>query len=78
MPMSDFKVALIAAVTLSIGTTFAQAQTVDPSKVAPEFRAAAIRRAAEQHKLLVCQKEAQEQKLLPRYRTKFLTACMEK
>jgi len=51
---------------------------VDPSKVAPEYRAAAEKRAAEQKKLASCQKEADGEKLLPRYRTKFLSDCIDK
>jgi len=51
---------------------------VDPSKVAPEYRAAAEKRAAEQKKLASCQKEADTENLLPRYRTKFLSDCIDK
>jgi hypothetical protein len=71
-------IALIATATLSIGAAFAQSRTVDPSKVKPEFREAAEKRAAEQKKIANCQKEADAQKLLPRYRTKFLIDCIEK
>jgi hypothetical protein len=51
---------------------------VDPSKVKPEFRAAAEKRAAEQKKLADCQKQAAAQKLPPRDRVNFLTGCLDK
>jgi hypothetical protein len=71
-------IVLIATVTMSAGPALADGQMVDPSKVKPEFREAAEKRAAEQKKLVTCQNEAEEKKLLPRYRTKFLADCMEK
>jgi hypothetical protein len=71
-------IALIATATLSVGAAFAQGKMVDPSKVKPEFRAAAEKRAAEQKKLVDCKKQADAKKLLPRYRTKFLADCMDK
>jgi hypothetical protein len=71
-------IALIAVATLSIGAAFADGLMVDPSKVKPEFRQAAVKRAAEQKKLADCQKQAAAQKLLPRYRVKFLTDCIHK
>ena len=70
--------ALIVTATLSAGAAFAQGRMVDPSKVKPEFRAAAEKRAAEQKKLADCQKQAAAQKLLPRDRVKFLTNCLDK
>ena len=51
---------------------------MDPSKVAPEYREAAIKRAAEQKQLAECRKEADAKKLRPRYRVEFLTACFAK
>jgi len=51
---------------------------VDPSKVAPEYREAAIKRAAEQKKLADCRKEADAKKLRPRERVEFLIACFDK
>jgi hypothetical protein len=63
---------------LAAGAAFAEGRLVDPATVKPEFRAAAEKRAAEQKKLITCQHEAVEKKLLPRYRTKFLIDCMGK
>jgi hypothetical protein len=71
-------IALIAVATLSIGVAFADGLMVDPSKVKPEFHEAAVKRAAEQKRLADCQKEAGAKKILPRYRIKFLTACINK
>jgi hypothetical protein len=50
---------------------------VDPTTVAPEFRAAAETRRAEQLKQQECGKRAQEEKVLPRERTAFLLRCLE-
>ena len=71
-------IALIVAAALPVGAAFAQSRMVDPSKVAPEYRVAAEKRAAEQKKLASCQKEADTENLLPRYRTKFLSDCIDK
>lgn len=50
---------------------------VDPSKVAPEFRAAAEKRRAEQIKLSECSKKADKAKVLPRDRAAFVGGCLE-
>jgi hypothetical protein len=50
---------------------------VDPTTVAPEFRAAAETRRAEQLRQQECGKKAQEEKILPRERTAFLLKCLE-
>lgn len=50
---------------------------VDPSKVAPEFRAAAEKRRAEQIKLSECTKKADQAKVLPRDRTAFVSECLD-
>jgi hypothetical protein len=49
---------------------------VDPDKVAPEFRAAAEKRRAEQLKQLDCSHKADEAKVLPRDRIAFLQQCL--
>lgn len=51
---------------------------VDPNAVAPEYRAAAEKRRAEQIKLLECTKEANQAKILPRDRAGFIGPCLEK
>jgi hypothetical protein len=59
------------------GPGFAQ-KLVDPNTVAPEFRAAAEKRRAEQIKLLECTKKANQAKILPRDRAGFIGPCLEK
>jgi hypothetical protein len=49
---------------------------VDPDKVAPEFRAAAEKRRAEQLKQLDCSHKADEARVLPRDRIAFLQQCL--
>jgi hypothetical protein len=50
---------------------------VDPNSVAPEFRAAAEKRRAEQIKLSECNKKAEKAKVLPRDRAPFVSQCLE-
>ena len=71
-------IALIVAAALPAGAAFAQSRTIDPSKVAPEYRAAAEKRIAELKKISECKKKADAQKVQPRYRTKFLSDCIDK
>jgi hypothetical protein len=63
--------------TLWLDTGLAQ-KLVDPNSVAPEFRAAAEKRRAEQIKLMECSKKADQAKILPRDRSEFLGRCLEK
>lgn len=53
-------------------------QLVDPNKVAPEYRAAAEKRRAEQLKLLQCSKKADEAKVTHRDRATYVNACLDK
>ena len=55
---------------------FAQ-KLVDPDKVAPEYREAALKRRAEQMKVMECNKKADVAKVLPRDRTALVTRCLE-
>jgi hypothetical protein len=50
---------------------------VDPSTVAPEYRAAAEKRRAEQTKLLDCSRKATAAKVLTRDRAAYITQCLE-
>jgi len=59
------------------GVGFAQ-KLVDPNAVAPEHRAAAEKRRAEQLKLIQCNKKADEAKVLPRDRAAFIGPCLER
>jgi hypothetical protein len=55
---------------------FAQ-KLVDPEKVAPEYREAAVKRRAEQVKVLECNHKANEAKVLPRDRTAHIQHCLD-
>ena len=50
---------------------------VDPDKVAPEFREVAIKRRAEQVKMMDCTKKAEEAKVLPRDRASHVQHCLD-
>jgi uncharacterized membrane protein len=50
---------------------------VDPDSVAPEFRAAAEKRRAEQLKLNECAKKANVAKVLVRDRAAFVSICVD-
>ncbi|MDE2063070.1 MAG: hypothetical protein KGJ00_11730 [Bradyrhizobium sp.] len=51
---------------------------VDPSAVAPEYRAAAEKRRDEQLKLFQCSKKADEAKVTHRDRAAYVNACLDK
>jgi hypothetical protein len=59
------------------GTSMAQ-NLVDPNKVAPEYRAAAEKRRAEQIRLYECSKRADIAKVLRRDRVAFINECLDK
>lgn len=54
------------------------AKLVDPSTVAPEYRAAAEKRREEQIKLFECSKKADEAKVTRRDRGTFINECLDK
>ena len=72
-----FRLSVILTLASWPGPGFAQ-KLVDPNTVAPEFRAAAEKRRAEQIKLLECTKKANQAKILPRDRAGFIGPCLEK
>lgn len=51
---------------------------VDPNTVAPEYRAAAEKRRAEQLKLFQCSKKADDAKVTHRDRAAFVNECLDK
>lgn len=51
---------------------------VDPNTVAPEYRAVAEKRRAEQLKLFECSKKADAAKIVRRDRAAFVTECVDK
>jgi hypothetical protein len=59
------------------GTSMAE-KLVDPNSVAPEYRAAAEKRRAEQVKLFECSKKADEAKVLRRDRVTYINECLDK
>jgi hypothetical protein len=63
-------------VSLEPQTSLAQ-KLVDPNSVAPEFRAAAEKRRAEQLKLNDCTKKAIVVKVLVRDRAAFISSCVD-
>jgi hypothetical protein len=50
---------------------------VNPDIVAPEYRAAAEKRRAEQIKLFACNKKADQAKVLRRDRAAFVSQCLD-
>lgn len=59
------------------GASAAQ-KLVDPNSVAPEYRAVAEKRRAEQLKLLQCSKKADEAKVPRRDRAAHISECIDK
>jgi hypothetical protein len=59
------------------GVSFAE-KLVDPNAVAPEYRAVAEKRRAEQVKLFECSKKADQAKILRRDRAAFVSECLDK
>ena len=55
---------------------FAQ-KLVDPNTVAPEYREAALKRRAEQIKVVECNHKADEAKVLPRDRAAHVNQCLK-
>jgi CRISPR/Cas system-associated protein Csm6 len=54
------------------------AERNQPSVVAPEYQELAARRAREKERVDNCQRQATEQRVLPRDRTQFLINCLGK
>ncbi len=50
---------------------------VDPDKVAPEYREAAVKRRAEQFKIQECSRRVDAGKVLPRDRTAQIQQCLD-
>lgn len=67
----------ILALAFCIDTSVAQ-KVVDPDSVAPEYRAAAEKRRAEQLKLLQCSKKVDEAKVSKRDRAARIGECIDK
>lgn len=61
---------------ISLSTGHAQ-KLVDPDKVAPEYREAAVKRRAEQLKIQECSHRVDAGKVLPRDRTARIQQCLD-
>jgi hypothetical protein len=68
---------LVMIFVLWPGVSFAE-KLVDPNAVAPEYRAVAEQRRAEQIKLFECSKKADAAKVLRRDRAAFVSECLDK
>jgi hypothetical protein len=71
------QLSLISALAAWPGMSMAQ-KLVDPNSVAPEYRAAAEKRRAEQVKLFECSKKAEVEKVPRRDRAVYVNECLEK
>jgi hypothetical protein len=68
---------ILALIMMSApGAAFGQAQS-QPAAVAPEHQEMAAKRAKEREKINNCQKQATEQKILPRDRPQFVINCLD-
>ena len=67
---------VMLAGTLLLGQPAIAQKLVDPDKVAPEHREAAVKRRAEQIRQIDCARKAGEAKVLPRDRLAHITQCL--
>ena len=66
----------VMLISLLFSTETVAQRLVDPATVAPEFRAAAEKRRAEQLKQLSCMNKAKSEKILPRDITAYVNRCV--
>ncbi len=71
------RLAMVLIFASWFGASAAQ-KLVDPNTVAPEYRAIAEKRRAEQIKLFACSKKADEAKVLRRDRAAYVSECLDK
>lgn len=73
------KLALLPAILTLVlsGDASAAQKLVDPDSVAPEYRAAAEKRRAEQLRLLQCSRKVDEAKVPKRDRAAQISACVD-
>ena len=77
LPVRSFSFPVAALLALSWSAAGLAQKLVDPNSVAPEHRAAAEKRRAEQIKLSECNKKADKDKVLPRDRAPFVSKCLD-
>jgi len=65
---------VVSIIPLSAGVA---QNLVDPDKVAPEYREAAMKRRAEQLKIQECTHRIDGEKVLPRDRTAHIQQCLD-
>jgi hypothetical protein len=75
--MKLIALAILASFSAALVQTATAQKLVDPDKVAPEFREAAIKRRAEQVQMMDCNRKAVEAKVLPRDRAAHVQHCLE-
>ncbi len=74
---SPLRLCLVLIFASWFGASSAE-KLVDPDSVAPEYRAAAEKRRAEQIKLRACAKKADEAKVPRRDRAAHISECLDK
>jgi hypothetical protein len=77
-PVRSFRTCSAFVVALVISEPGLAQKLVDPDSVAPEFRAAAEQRRAEQLALNQCTKKANDAKVVLRDRAGFINDCLDK
>jgi hypothetical protein len=77
MKKSFWHFACAAALAFLLSQACLAQKLVDPDTVAPEFRAAAEKRRAEQLKLNQCTQKANVAKVLVRDRAAFISSCVD-
>jgi hypothetical protein len=73
----SLQLCLVSALAAWSGTSMAE-KLVDPNLVAPEYRAAAEKRRAEQIRLFECSNKAEAAKVARRDRAAYVNECLEK
>src|SRR5215813_12141503 len=72
-----FAALLIALIVISAPRTAVGQAHSQPAAIAPEHQDMAAKRAKEREKINNCQKQATEQKILPRDRPQFVINCLD-
>lgn len=74
--MQFYRHIFFIAALLSTEPGFAQ-KLVDPNTVAPEFREAALKRRAEQIRIMDCNRKADQAKVMARERAAHVNHCLD-
>jgi hypothetical protein len=76
MGMIIFRSVATIAMALSVASAPGLGQTEGRPPLAPEYHAMIVKRTKEREKIDNCQKQATEQKMLPRDRAQFVISCL--